>query len=67
MKGNMSDTDLKNLEAEEARLWAVCNQADEASKKANAAWCSVHTLRKHELLRRQIAAEIAQEQKGQTQ
>jgi len=61
----MNDQQLSDLAAEEARLWAVCNQADEASKKANSAWCAVHTLRKHELLRREIMAQIADENKPQ--
>ena len=61
----MNDQQLSDLTAEETRLWAVCNQADEASKKANSAWCAVHTLRKHELLRRKIMAEIEAENKPQ--
>jgi len=61
----MNDIELSQLEAEETRLWAVCNQADEAYKKASSDWCAVHTLRKHELLRREIMAQIEAENKPQ--
>ena len=61
----MNDQQLSDLAAEEARLWAVCNQADEAYKKASSDWCAVHTLRKHELLRREIVAQIEAENKPQ--
>jgi len=61
----MNDQQLAELESEAARLWAVCNQTQEADKKATAEWHTVHQAIRHEKYRREVMAEIVAETKGQ--